>query len=228
MAKLKTIQKTATAATPAEPASNDIDDIFAKTPKASVSVPAPTATTEPSKKSKKKKSKSTTEVAEFVQEEDSSISTAEKRKSTEEPASTKKKSKPTISSGLVPEKQPEPEVISDPSKVVKSTANAAVFKQQARRGLDEEDQLFVDSRGEGPRTLPDIEVDICAMMLESGIDLHFCVDFGTGRKTEEGFMIFKEAELDIDPEAGGKSHLACLARLHIKAYQSGSFPFNRY
>lgn len=29
-----------------------------------------------------------------------------------------------------------------------------------------------------------------------------------GRQTEEGFMIFKEAELDIDPEAGGtSSHL---------------------
>jgi hypothetical protein len=24
-----------------------------------------------------------------------------------------------------------------------------------------------------------------------------------GRKTEEGFLIYKEAELDIDPEAGG-------------------------
>jgi hypothetical protein len=26
---------------------------------------------------------------------------------------------------------------------------------------------------------------------------------GIGRKTEEGFLIYKEAELDIDPEAGG-------------------------
>ncbi|KAK8854874.1 hypothetical protein IAR55_003613 [Kwoniella newhampshirensis] len=39
---------------------------------------------------------------------------------------------------------------------------------------DEEDEMFRDSRGEGPR-----------------------------RKTEEGFLIYKEAELKIDPEAGG-------------------------
>jgi hypothetical protein len=30
---------------------------------------------------------------------------------------------------------------------------------------------------------------------------------GPGRKTEEGFLIYKEAELKIDPEAGGESSL---------------------
>jgi hypothetical protein len=30
-----------------------------------------------------------------------------------------------------------------------------------------------------------------------------CQADAVGRKTEEGFLIYKEAELDIDPEAGG-------------------------
>ncbi|RSH88620.1 hypothetical protein EHS25_002847 [Saitozyma podzolica] len=42
------------------------------------------------------------------------------------------------------------------------------------RKADEDDEAFRDSRGDGPR-----------------------------RKTEEGFLIYKEAELKIDPEAGG-------------------------
>jgi hypothetical protein len=32
--------------------------------------------------------------------------------------------------------------------------------------------------------------------------IHESADWA-GRKTEEGFLIYKEAELDIDPEAGG-------------------------
>jgi hypothetical protein len=35
--------------------------------------------------------------------------------------------------------------------------------------------------------------------------LRFSTESITGRKTEEGFFIFKEAELNIRPESGGKS-----------------------
>nr|ODN98839.1 hypothetical protein L204_02803 [Cryptococcus depauperatus CBS 7855] len=65
-----------------------------------------------------------------------------------------------------------------------STVNAAAPKsavtKKAKKGSkidrkeEEDDEVFKDSRGTGPR-----------------------------RQTEEGYLIFKEAELGIDPEAGG-------------------------
>ncbi|KAH8078348.1 hypothetical protein HD553DRAFT_326971 [Filobasidium floriforme] len=69
----------------------------------------------------------------------------------------------------------------DPSAVSRSKVKQALQPPPSRsklkggrREVDVEEEMFRDSRGDGPR-----------------------------RQTEEGFMIFKEAELDIDPEAGG-------------------------
>ncbi|WRT68294.1 uncharacterized protein IL334_005270 [Kwoniella shivajii] len=62
-------------------------------------------------------------------------------------------------------------VEAEKAKMVKSVK----VKSGKRDDKDvEDDELFADSRGEGPR-----------------------------RKTEEGFLIYKEAELQIDPTAGG-------------------------
>lgn len=111
-----------------------------------------------------------------------------KKKSSKTPV---EESKPESSSS---KKRPAPETVVDPSvqipqkrqKVRAPTENAAKSKKDKE---DEED--FKDSRGTGPR--------MCSLLPSLPR-----LTPQPGRKTEEGWSIFKEAELGIDPTAGGK------------------------
>ncbi|ADV22644.1 hypothetical protein I305_04393 [Cryptococcus gattii E566] len=168
----KKISTTATTkpAKPAQATAADIDDIFAK-PKVSKSKPE--SVVEPEKKKSKGKSKAV---------------------STEEPADVpinteggekKKKKKKTVTA-FVPdedgqESSSKVETVVDPSTIPVVIPEPPVTTKTKKdkgtkrdRKEDEDDEIFRDSRGTGPR-----------------------------RKTEEGFLIYKEAELQIDPEAGG-------------------------
>jgi len=75
-----------------------------------------------------------------------------------------------------PQKKRVVETIHDPSTAASSSRNAVKPGRDVKTAKKEKEDLgrFKDSRGTGPR-----------------------------RKTEEGFGIFKEAELGINPEAGG-------------------------
>ncbi|WVR07429.1 hypothetical protein IAU60_004470 [Kwoniella sp. DSM 27419] len=112
--------------------------------------------------------------------------------STEQKKKKKKKQASTTGTEAGPgsTKQSEPvttvtavEEVVDPSQLPKATKVKSVEAKKVTSKVAagkksqkdvEEDEMFADSRGEGPR-----------------------------RKTEEGFLIYKEAELQIDPEAGG-------------------------
>ena len=66
----------------------------------------------------------------------------------------------------------------------------------------EEEERFKDSRGSGPRTS------------QFFFEKYPCTSHtlaATGRKTEEGFSIFKEDELGINDEGGGESYDSLLA-----------------
>ncbi|GFZ49412.1 hypothetical protein JCM24511_07532 [Saitozyma sp. JCM 24511] len=82
---------------------------------------------------------------------------------------------PESSSRVVEVVDPSLAKVAAQVKSVKTeTGKAAKAGKKRDRKADEDDEAFRDSRGDGPR-----------------------------RKTEEGFLIYKEAELKIDPEAGG-------------------------
>lgn len=185
----KKISTTATTkpAKPAQATAADIDDIFAK-PKVSKSKPE--SVVEPEKKKSKGKSKAV---------------------STEEPAGVpinteggekKKKKKKTVTA-FVPdedgqESSSKVETVVDPSTIPVVIPEPPVTTKTKKdkgtkrdRKEDEDDEIFRDSRGTGPS--------------ESALHDSYCfsdLQF-EGRKTEEGFLIYKEAELQIDPEAGG-------------------------
>jgi len=101
-----------------------------------------------------------------------------------------------------PQKKRVVETIRDPSALVPSVPSS---KTAVKTGKDartatlktakkEKEDLnrFKDSRGTGPR-----------MWKFFSRDIRLLPHRKSGRKTEEGFGIFKEAELGINPEAGG-------------------------
>ncbi|WVQ74802.1 hypothetical protein IAR50_004408 [Cryptococcus sp. DSM 104548] len=152
---------------PAQQSSTSIDDIFAapKAKKPSAAVPE--------LKAKKDKGKSKAFPEAHVAST-SKVDDGEKKK--------KKKKKLNKAAESKPEEEDEGskvETVVDPSTVPVVVPEPAI-KPKKDKGKkraaqeDEEDEMFRDSRGTGPR-----------------------------RKTEEGFLIYKEKELDIDPEAGG-------------------------
>ncbi|GHJ83861.1 hypothetical protein NliqN6_0263 [Naganishia liquefaciens] len=178
--KQKTTAASGTAPAAAVSAKADIDDIFAK-PSAPISEPATiveqtlkdTATGEASKGKRKKKSKTT---AQTIGEDAQPTETVEP---IPKQTSTKRKAADTAEPAPANSAAPAAEVavFSDPSlKSTKKQKTTVSNKGKSREQLqqeDEEERAFRDSRGDGPR-----------------------------RKTEEGFFIFKEAELGIRPESG--------------------------
>jgi hypothetical protein len=66
----------------------------------------------------------------------------------------------------------------------------------------EEDEMFADSRGTGPSKYR-FPLPFSPLSRYSWTGWNRFDADDVGRKTEEGFLIYKEAELDIDPEAGG-------------------------
>lgn len=173
---------------PAKPAqATDIDDIFAK-PK--VSKGKPESVVEPEKKKSKGKSK-----AVFTEESAAAPINAEG-------GEKKKKKKKTVTAFIPDEDGQESsskvETVVDPSTIPVVIPEPPVTTKTKKdkgtkrdRKEDEDDEIFRDSRGTGP----------------SESALHDSYRFSDlqfeGRKTEEGFLIYKEVELKIDPEAGG-------------------------
>ena len=85
--------------------------------------------------------------------------------------------------------------ISSSNKSAKSAKVTSTPKPKAAKKEKEILDRFKDSRGTGPRKW---RFPYCI----------YCSYKALGRKTEEGFSIFKETELGIDPEAGGTQCLA--------------------
>ena len=97
-----------------------------------------------------------------------------------------------------PRKKRVVETVHDTSITIPSVSSSKKGKSTSTRlpkaAKKEKEDLdrFKDSRGTGPREWC-LSVDDIRLW-----------SYGTiGRKTEEGFTIFKEAELGINPEAGG-------------------------
>lgn len=100
-----------------------------------------------------------------------------------------------------PQKKRVVETIRDPSTVVPSVSSSrkavkpgkgiSTGKQKTVKKEKEDLDRFKDSRGTGPRKW------------RFPHDARPWPYRTLGRKTEEGFAIFKEAELGINPEAGG-------------------------
>ncbi|ODN78926.1 hypothetical protein L202_04449 [Cryptococcus amylolentus CBS 6039] len=150
---------------PAQQSSTSIDDIFAA-PKAKKT----STVSEPNTKKDKGKSKASSEA---------NVASSSK---VEDGEKKKKKKKVKKAAEFKPEEEvaeSKVETVVDPSTIPVAVPEPAV-KPKKDKGKkrsaqeDEEDEMFKDSRGTGPR-----------------------------RKTEEGFLIYKEKELEIDPEAGG-------------------------
>ena len=105
--------------------------------------------------------------------------------------------------GVNEEKSPKKHVVEtvhDPSTTVPSVSSSTAVKlgkgvsAAKRKTVQKEKEdlgRFKDSRGTGPRKRK-ISRDIWLWSHKT-----------LGRKTEEGFAIFKEVELGINPEAGG-------------------------
>lgn len=172
---------------------SEIDDIFAAKPKgkAKVAIPAAstsaTPSTEPSKKSKKKKSKDAKRKREADDDGDSQPA---KRRVPETVLD------PSVNPQPVTSKATPPKYIKA-AKLEKLAAGGATTK---RSKVDKEAEArFRDSRGNGPRTCDPLS---SCFLTDSR---------PTGRKTEEGFAIYKEDELGISDTGGStRSFLAAL------------------
>jgi len=115
----------------------------------------------------------------------------------------KRQAEEALDTGVNEEKPPKKRVVEtvhDPStnvssvsslkKVVNPVKGVSTAKPNAAKKEKEGLDRFKDSRGTGPRKW-------------NSCDIRWWSHKTSGRKTEEGFSIFKEAELNIDPEAGG-------------------------
>ncbi|EJT52095.1 hypothetical protein A1Q1_06633 [Trichosporon asahii var. asahii CBS 2479] len=151
----------------------DIDDIFAAPKKSK-----PAVAEQPSSSSKPSKSSS----KDKSKSSEKSEKAEEKEKSDKKDKSEKKEKKRKSESEEPAKKKNKSErvveEVVDPSLAVKAAVEKAKQKPvkaaKARGKEVEEDMAFRDSRGDAGR-----------------------------KRTEEGYLVFKEAELGIDPEAGG-------------------------
>lgn len=160
-------------------ARSEIDDIFAAKKSITKAVAQPavstSASTDASGSKKKKKEKKRKRQTEEVQDP-----------GVNEEKSPKKRVVETVHdpSTTVPS-------VSSSKKAVKPGKGANTAKQKTVKKEKEDLGRFKDSRGTGPRKW------------KISRDIWFWSHKTLGRKTEEGFAIFKEAELGINPEAGG-------------------------
>jgi hypothetical protein len=193
--------------------SSEIDDIFAATSKGKgkamlVAAASSSAPVQPLVE-KKKKRKRAAEVDAPAPPTPSSRSSD----ATSAPVKQKKKKvkavetvfDPSSSEPFAPAKKKTPETVLDPSvprkvpKTVQDPSTSVSLKPKptsrraapAKAGADA-DARFADSRGTGPRTF------------SVRRDAHL-LTFYAGKKTEEGWAVFKEDELGISAEAGGAS-----------------------
>jgi len=161
----------------------DIDSIFSKPTKPKSTVGESSSSKGKEKARDEKAVKSSTGVASGS--EPSGIS-KKKKKAKKTEGDAIKTTEPVQTSDRVVEvvdtSIPKAKEVVEP---VKATKGKKRDKKDA-----EEDEMFADSRGTGPSTF--------SWRFNCSKELTYL-----GRKTEEGFLIYKEAELDIDPEAGG-------------------------
>lgn len=154
---------------------SEIDDIFASKGKAKAkAAPPPDFSVTAEKKKKKKKDK--------------------KKKPRAAPALVELKGNPAST-----KKRPLPETIVDPSvlpasaKRPRTDANAAAFSKRPKIKKDAKEKEQVrDSRGTRPSKHP-------VSFLSTTVLIKLA-----GRRTEEGWNIYKEDELRLGPEGGGK------------------------
>jgi hypothetical protein len=194
--------------------SSEIDDIFAATGKGKgkavlVAAASSSAPVQPLVEKKKKRKRAAEVDAPAPPAPSSGSSDA-----TSAPVKKKKKKKvkavetvldPSSSEPLAPAKKKTPETVLDPSvprkapKTVQDPSASVSLKPKptsrraapAKAGADA-DARFADSRGTGPRTFS-VRRDAHLLTLYAG------------KKTEEGWAVFKEDELGISAEAGGAS-----------------------
>ncbi|KAI0732289.1 DUF1764-domain-containing protein [Fomitopsis betulina] len=144
---------------------SEIDDIFSSKPKGKAKaalLPAPTIpSTEPSKKSKKKKND------------------AKRKREADDEANSQSAKRRLPETVLDPSVHPQPtasKVVPPKSIRAAKLQKLAVGGATTNKSKKQEEALFKDSRGTGPR-----------------------------RKTEEGFAIYKEDELGISDTGGNTS-----------------------
>lgn len=184
------------AAAPAPVADSAIDDIFAG-PSKSKSDKSKT-----DKSEKKKKSGSGKEGAvEAAKKKDVKEKKSEQSKK-EKDGGDKKESKPKKDKSEVVDNEPAVIEFVDPSAVAKAVAQAKQADKKRDRKAVDEDIAFRDSRGDGDREYSRRRRQSSTSGIESLVPSLFQA-LTPGRRTEEGYLIFKEAELAIDPEAGG-------------------------
>jgi hypothetical protein len=110
-------------------------------------------------------------------------------------------------------KAPTPEIVLDPSTqqqlhapTSKTISHHRLEQPKKKRKVVEtksDEVKFKDSRGTGPRkACPPYELGEAQSLLP-------------GRKTDEGFAIYKEDELGINPEAGGQLSPTLCESIHV-------------
>lgn len=160
-------------------ACSEIDDIFAAKKSKTTVVARPAASTSTSTNAtsskKKKRDKKRKRQAEEVQD----LGVSEKKLQKRRVVETVRDPSATVPSA------------SSSKKAVKPGEGANTAKLKTAKKEKESLDRFKDSRGTGPRKQ------------KSPRDIRLGSHKTSGRRTEEGFGIFKEAELGIDPEAGG-------------------------
>lgn len=178
-------------------ARSEIDDIFAvksKQPSASSSASTSISTLPPSISSKKTKKSS----------KKHKHVTEPPRPKAAAPAKSHDARSPENSSPKPPQRK-VPETVFDPSIIRPRPPNAHKPSPDSKPGQpdklkrkrnNEDEDRFKDSRGSGPSTC--LTFHTLASAVESS---------RTGRKTEEGFSIYKEDELGITEQGGGMGWL---------------------
>lgn len=160
---------------------SEIDDIFSSKPKGKAKaalLPAPTIpSTEPSKKSKKKKND------------------AKRKREADDEANSQSAKRRLPETVLDPSVHPQPtasKVVPPKSIRAAKLQKLAVGGATTNKSKKQEEELFKDSRGTGPRTH------------NPSFSCFYTNVLPTGRKTEEGFAIYKEDELGISDTGGSK------------------------
>lgn len=121
------------------------------------------------------------------------------------PPSKKKKKDKKKKQGVIPvpptetsPSRPAPETIIDPSAVPhiskRRRKDSESIVPSKRTKTTKEEELFKDSRGTGPS-------ELCPLLHRKGRKALTCC---LGRKTEEGWNVYKADELGLNDEGGGK------------------------
>jgi Eukaryotic protein of unknown function (DUF1764) len=150
----------------------------------------------------KGKAKATSPVADA-----SSVKKSKKKKSKRQKNDDQPKDEVVASSSS--KKRKAPETVVDPSQIIEGTAKRQKSNSEAKKSASKKEEAkFKDSRGTGGRKCPD---------LSTLQQVHI---YSPGRTTEEGFAIYKEDELGISHEGGGKPAVSLVFLLFMAWHQT--------